>query len=130
MVHLIVIVWFKHWKHKLCEMSDIISISSSDGNDSSNVEVLPLLPVKLESSEVCTPGVVVNHTVHVTNLDSFLHSKPHTIVKQTKHSVDCSKKCFFVNGPYILRMDCKKCSLCWTIQLIDIRFKWVSQHQE
>jgi hypothetical protein len=53
--------------------------------------VLPLLPVKLESSEVGTPGVVVNHTVHVNNLDSFLHSQPCTIEKQKKNSVDRSK---------------------------------------
>ncbi len=39
-------------------MSDeIISILSSNDDDSSIVEVLPLLPVKLESSEVGTPGV-------------------------------------------------------------------------
>jgi hypothetical protein len=50
--------------------------------------MLPLLPVKLESSEVGTLGMVVNHTVHVSKLDSFLHSKPRTVVKQTKHSMD------------------------------------------
>jgi hypothetical protein len=37
-------------------MSDeIISILSSDDDDSSIVEVLPLLPVNVESSEVGTP---------------------------------------------------------------------------
>jgi hypothetical protein len=41
---------------------------------------------------VGTPGVVVNHTIHVSDLNTFLRSKPHTFVKQTKHSVDHSKK--------------------------------------
>jgi hypothetical protein len=54
-------------------MSNIILISSSDGNDPSIVEVLPLLPDKVDSSEVYTPGVVVNHTVHINDLNSFLH---------------------------------------------------------
>ncbi len=31
----------KHLNHKLCEMSDIILISPSDGDDASIVEVLP-----------------------------------------------------------------------------------------
>jgi hypothetical protein len=74
-------------------MSDeIILISSSNDDDSSIEEVLPLLPAKLESSEVGTPGAVVNHYIHVNDLDAFLGSKPHTFVKQTTHSVDCSKK--------------------------------------
>ncbi len=48
--------------------------------------------MKLESSEVGAPGVMVSHTIHVNDLDTFLHSKPRTVVKQTKHSMDCSKK--------------------------------------
>jgi hypothetical protein len=71
---------------------EIISILSSDDDDSSVVEVLPFFPVKVESSEVCTPCVVVNHTIHANDLDTFLRSKPRTFVKQTKHSVDRSKK--------------------------------------
>jgi hypothetical protein len=56
-------------------MSDeIILILSSDDDASSIIEVLPLLLVTLESSEVGTPGVVVNHTIHVSDLNTFLRS--------------------------------------------------------
>jgi hypothetical protein len=98
-------------------MSEIISISSSVSNGLSIVEVLPLLTVKLESSEVGTPGVVVNHTVHINDLDSFLHGKPCTIVRQTKHSMDCSRT-------YEYRFYACGCSFCLNL-IYDIAKKMV-----
>jgi hypothetical protein len=55
-------------------------------------EVLPMLPVKAEPSEVGAPSAVVNRIIHANNLDTFLQSKPRCFVKQTEHSADCMKK--------------------------------------
>jgi hypothetical protein len=66
--------------------------ASSDGDDSTIVELLPLLHVKSEASEVDNPTSVINHTIHVSDLDTFLHSKPRCFMKQSKHNVDRPKR--------------------------------------
>jgi hypothetical protein len=82
------------------------------------VEVLPLLPVKVESSGVGTPCIVVNHSIHANDLDTFLHSKTRTFVKKTKHSMVCLKK-------YKYRICACGCS--FHLNLIhDVRKKMVS----
>jgi hypothetical protein len=85
--------------------NEIISISSSDGDDSTIKEVLPALPVKAEPSEVGTLSTVVNRINHTNNLNTFLRSKPHCFAKQTKHSAECMKK-------YEYRVCGYSCSFC------------------
>jgi hypothetical protein len=70
-------------------MSDeIISISSPNGDGSTIVEVLPVLPVLAEPSELGLPSAVINCIIHVNDLDTFLCGKPRCLVKQTKHRAD------------------------------------------
>jgi hypothetical protein len=70
-------------------MSDeIISISSSNGDGSTIVEVLPVLPVLAEPSELGLPSAVINCIIHVNDLDTFLRGKPRCLVKQKKHRAD------------------------------------------
>ncbi len=74
-------------------MSDeIISISSPNGDGSTIVEVLPVLPVLAEPSELGLPSAVINCIIHVNDLDTFLCGKPRCLVKQTKHRADWMKK--------------------------------------
>jgi hypothetical protein len=79
--------------------TEIISISSSDGDDSTIKEVQPLSPVKAEPSEVGAPSAAVNRIIHANDLDTFLH------VKQTKHSAYHMKK-------YECRICACGCSFC------------------
>jgi hypothetical protein len=46
--------------------NEIISISASNGDNSTIVEVLPALPVKAEPSELCAPSAVINHIMTLT----------------------------------------------------------------
>jgi hypothetical protein len=66
--------------------------ASSNGDDSTVIELLSLLPVKSEASEVDMISSVINHTIHVSELDTFIRSKPHCFMKQSKHNVDRSKR--------------------------------------
>jgi hypothetical protein len=66
--------------------------ASSYGDDSTIVEVMPPLPVNSEASELDYPTAVINHIIHVNDLDMFLRSKPCCLIKQMKHNVDHSKR--------------------------------------
>jgi hypothetical protein len=80
--------------------NDIISISSSDGDDSTIVgvddstiiELLSLLPVKSEAAEVQNQTSVLNLTILVRQLNACLHSKPRCVMKQSKHNLDRLKR--------------------------------------
>jgi hypothetical protein len=80
--------------------NEIISISSSDGDDSTIVgvddstviELLSPLPVKSEAAEDQNRSSVLNLTIPVRQLDAFLCSKPHCVMKPSKHNLDRSKR--------------------------------------
>jgi hypothetical protein len=80
--------------------NEIISISSSDGDDSTIVgvdnttfiELLSPLPVKSEAADDQRVTSVPVVTIPVSQLDAFLCSKPRCIMKQSKHNVDHSKR--------------------------------------
>jgi hypothetical protein len=78
----------------------IISISSSDGDDSTIVSIddttviqlLSPLPVKSEPADDHRVTSVPDITIPVSQLDAFLRSKPRCIMKQSKHNIDRSKR--------------------------------------
>jgi hypothetical protein len=80
--------------------NEIISISSSDGddstivvvNDSTVIELLSPLPFKSEAADDQRVTSVPNITIPVRQLDAFLCSKPRCIMKQSKHNLDRSKR--------------------------------------
>jgi hypothetical protein len=82
--------------------NEIISILSSDGDDStivsiddtSVIELLSPLPVKSEAFDYqrVTTSTVRSVTNPVSQLDALLRSKPCCIMKQLKHNVDCSTR--------------------------------------
>ncbi len=80
--------------------------------------MLPALPVEAEPSELCAPSTVINRIIHANDLDTFLHSKPCYLVKQTKHSADYMKK-------YEYRVCACGCSFCLNL-IIDLTNKIVS----
>jgi hypothetical protein len=82
--------------------NDIISILSSDGDDStivsiddtSVIELLSPLPVKSEAFDYqrVTTSTVRSVTIPVSQLDALLCSKPRCIMKQSKHNLDRSTR--------------------------------------
>ena len=82
--------------------NEIISISSSDGDDSTIVSIddttviqlLSPLPVKSEPADDhrVTSSTVRSVTIPVSQLDAFLRSKPRCIMNQSKHNIDRSKR--------------------------------------
>ena len=81
-------------------INEIISISSSDGDDSTIVSIddttviqlLSPLPVKSEPADDQRVTSVPDITIPVSQLDAFLRSKPRCIMKQSKHNIDRSKR--------------------------------------
>jgi hypothetical protein len=80
--------------------NEIISILSSDGDDSTIVgvddttviELLSPLPVKSEAADDQRVTSVPDLTIPVSQLNAFLCRRPRCIMKQSKHNIDHSKR--------------------------------------